>query len=85
MTKDDLELALHQKREKAQKYASEPERFRILGISLSMKSNHDTRTLTFLDGDWKCTCDFYQETGTCSHIMAIKEILESARLECRFD
>jgi len=71
------DLALQKKREKAQKYATEPERFQLLEIKLRMKSTHDIRQVELISGKWSCTCEFFRERNTCSHIMAVQEILQA--------
>ena len=76
MTIDPLE----EKRQKAQRYATEPERFRLEGIHLRMTSEHGVREITFQEGRWSCTCPFYADHYTCSHIMAAQQILMNQHL-----
>jgi hypothetical protein len=68
---------LQKKRERAKKYASEPERFTIRAIALEMRSEHGVRLITYDDEGWHCTCNFFQEHGTCSHTMAAERLLTS--------
>lgn len=61
---------------KANKYCNETERFKITNFTVEIKSEHDTRTINYNnESGCSCTCDFYKERGTCSHIMAIEKIL----------
>ncbi|PIY19311.1 hypothetical protein CO110_09425 [Candidatus Desantisbacteria bacterium CG_4_9_14_3_um_filter_40_11] len=60
---------------KAKEYATQPERFELLEIKLRMKSTHDIRQVSYANGKWSCTCEFYEKRNTCSHIMAAQEIL----------
>lgn len=69
---------LKHKQIKAKRYATEPDLFRLLEIKLRMRSKHGTRLISFSSdnhGSWKCSCPFFKKRGTCSHIMAAKEIL----------
>jgi hypothetical protein len=65
------------KQAKAKIYAAEPERFKLLSMRLEMRSEHGVRQITCSNGNWHCTCDFFQERGICSHIMAAQKILET--------
>jgi hypothetical protein len=67
---------LQPKQKKAKEYASEPERFIAVALSFMMKSKHGVRFIAYLDGVWHCTCDFFEQHGTCSHVMALGKILE---------
>jgi hypothetical protein len=66
---------IEKKRRKAIRYAKEPERFQVNGLSVIMQSEHGNRTITFSDGNWSCTCDFFAGTQTCSHTMGLSLIL----------
>jgi nucleoside-triphosphatase len=66
---------LEEKRRKAIRYAAEPDRFRLEGLHLRMRSEHGERDIRYDDGRWTCTCPFYQSHGTCSHIMAAQHLL----------
>lgn len=65
---------IEKKREKAKRYITELERFQLLEIKLKMNSTHDIRHIGFINGSWNCTCEFFRERKTCSHIMAAQEI-----------
>ena len=66
---------LLQKQKKARAYANQPELFEVLAIQLQMRSQHGIRQITYTNGDWKCTCDFFLKRGTCSHTMAVGQML----------
>jgi hypothetical protein len=70
-----LTEALAGKRRKAERYATEPDRFSLDSLSATMHSEHGNRTLAFEKGKWSCTCDFFAEQQTCSHVMALEIIL----------
>jgi hypothetical protein len=63
--------------EKAQRYAREPERVSINQLTSTFHGGHDDYIVT-LDGDtWTCSCHTFEThmIGTCSHIMAIQQLL----------
>lgn len=68
---------LDAKRRKAARYARQPERFSLEGISLRMQSEHGERLIRLAAGRWECTCPFYHERGVCSHIMAAQALLQA--------
>jgi len=74
--------ALALKRQKAERYAKEPLRFRLDSLAVTMQSEHDDRLITFGNGTWSCSCDFFAAHRTCSHLMAI-DILLSQRAGMR--
>jgi hypothetical protein len=66
---------LQKKREKADRYAGEPERFTIRAIKLEMREDSDTRSILYVGGKWRCDCAFFKERETCSHTMADSQFL----------
>lgn len=73
MTDDELK----RKQEKAQVYATQPERFELLEIHLKMHSSHGLRQISYQNGTWNCTCEFFKQHSTCSHTMAAERILKN--------
>lgn len=71
---------LQQKQEKSREYVQQPERFALEGLHLRMHSEHGIRNIRYEDGQWKCTCPFYEKRGICSHIMAAQALLEKIPL-----
>jgi len=67
---------LERKQAKAEAYASEPGRFTLFSLELEMKSTHGNRLITYDDGKWSCSCDFFLKYETCSHVMATGRILK---------
>ena len=65
---DELYLS---KLELSKKYAGEPERFTAEDGKIILRSTHDTRIITKDEEGYHCTCDYYRDHGTCSHIMAL--------------
>jgi len=76
---EDKELL--KKIEKAKKYSSELDRFKIINFTVQMNSEHDNRIINY-DSEigYKCTCDFYMKRKTCSHIIAIEKILAKLKI-----
>lgn len=72
---DTLVQALAGKRRKAERYATEPDRFRVSSLSVAMRSEHGDRVVGYDNGKWSCTCDFFDQHETCSHVMALEIIL----------
>jgi len=62
--------------QKAKRYAQERERFHIESLVISVDGTNNAHRVTLEDGTLKCTCDFYQSRGFCSHTMALEEILK---------
>ncbi len=67
--------ALAGKRRKAERYATERDRFRVESLSATMRSEHGDRIVAFDKGRWSCTCEFFAQHDTCSHVMALDIIL----------
>jgi len=79
----DIDDELAQKKSKAEYYAADRGRFRLEGVTVEVKSNHGVRMVELRDRKWACTCPFFQERGTCSHILAVREVvgMDSARVD----
>lgn len=63
--------------EKAHRYAQEPDRVRLDGLSASFRGGHDEYRVELRDGHWHCSCHTFEShvVGTCSHVMALQQIL----------
>ncbi|MBO2457376.1 hypothetical protein [Actinomadura violacea] len=75
MNVDEEDRAIAAKRAKARRYAAEPERMTLREFRVTMRSEHAERDISFSDGNWSCTCDFYAARNTCSHVMALQDML----------
>jgi hypothetical protein len=62
--------------EKSKRYAEERERVRFESFRASFEGKHNTHVIEFLEGAWKCDCNFFLTRGVCSHTMALERILE---------
>lgn len=65
--------------EKAHRYAREPERIRFQAFEAVFRGGHDAYTVRLVDGDWRCSCNTFAShaVGTCSHVMAMQQILSA--------
>ena len=63
--------------EKAHRYAREPERIRFRTLEATFHGGHDDYTIRLTDGGWECSCHTFAShaIGTCSHVMALQQIL----------
>jgi len=64
--------------EKAHRYAREPERVRFERLEATFHGGHDEYTVRLDDGIWTCSCHTFASHavgGTCSHIMAMQQML----------
>ncbi len=71
-----MDSSLIGKVEKAKRYAMERERVRFTRFTIRFHGDHRSHELTFRDGVWNCTCDYFSSRHTCSHTMAVERILE---------
>lgn len=63
------------KMEKAKRYAEERERIEFKQFKVIFTGNHSDHTVTYNEGDWGCSCDFFHSRGRCSHTMALETVL----------
>lgn len=74
--------------EKAHRYAKEPERVRLSKLEASFHGGHDEYQISLEDGHWTCSCHTFEShaIGTCSHVMALQQMLgEMLAPDLRFD
>ena len=67
--------------EKAKRYAEERERVSITNFKARFQGNHNTYTVDFDSGVWRCQCNFFSTRGVCSHTMALQKILDDMLLQ----
>jgi hypothetical protein len=73
--------------EKAHRYAREPRRVRFTTLGATFHGEHDDYQITMADGHWDCSCHTFVShvVGTCSHVMAMQQLLsEMLTEEARF-
>ena len=61
--------------EKAKRYAQEPGRVTFSGFTAVFHGENDNHKISYANRKWHCTCHFYSQWETCSHIMALQQIL----------
>ncbi len=71
-----MDYGLIGKIEKAKRYAQERDRIEFKMFNVVFKGENNQHTVTYDQGDWHCTCDFFQTRGRCSHTMALETVLE---------
>jgi hypothetical protein len=57
--------------EKAKRYAQEPDRVTLSEFAADFRGDHDNYTVSYKNKKWHCTCPFFSQRGTCSHVMAL--------------
>ena len=61
--------------EKAKLYAQEPDRITFSGLTAVFRGKNDDHKISYVGGKWHCTCHFFSQWGTCSHVMALQQVL----------
>ena len=63
--------------EKAHRYAREPQRVQFNALNATFHGGHDDYEISLVDGHWTCSCHTFEShaIGTCSHVMAIQQML----------
>ena len=61
--------------EKAKIYAQQPERVTFSALTVDFHGGHNIHKVDYSDGKWHCSCDFFSQWGTCSHVMALQQML----------
>ena len=69
--------------EKAHRYAREPERIRFTELTATFHGGHDEYEIHLDGGEWRCSCHTFEShvVGTCSHVMAMQQILSAMLTE----
>jgi hypothetical protein len=62
--------------EKAKRYAEERERIIFEQFRATFDGENNPHTVEYIDGTWRCDCDFFLTRSVCSHTMAMERILE---------
>ncbi len=61
--------------QKARMYAEEPERVRFQQFQVTFQGANSQHVISFDQGRWSCTCNFFASRGVCSHTMAMERLL----------
>lgn len=60
---------------KAKQYAEEPDRMQFARFEATFRGENDMHTVSFDEGQWNCSCHFFQEWEICCHTMAAERLL----------
>ena len=71
-----LNSSLIGKIQKSLIYAAERDRVSLSQFTATFRGDHDTYTIAYQQGVWKCTCHFFEGHGLCSHSLALQRMLE---------
>ena len=71
-----MDSGLIGKIEKAKRYAEERERIQFNTFEAHFKGDNNDHTITYDNGEWNCTCNYFQAHGICAHTMGLELILE---------
>jgi hypothetical protein len=70
-----VQSSLIGKIEKAKRYAQEPDRVTLSEFAAEFRGDHNSYTVSYKGKEWHCTCPFFSQRGTCSHVMALQQLL----------
>ena len=62
--------------EKAMRYAHEPDRVKLSGLTASFAGDNGTHTSPSTPMHWHCDCHLFESAGGCSHTLAIQKMLD---------
>ncbi len=70
-----MQSSLIGKIEKAKRYAQEKDRVTFSELTAQFRGDNDNYVVTYKDGKWHCSCNFFSSWGLCSHTMALERML----------
>jgi len=71
-----MDSGMISKIEKAKRYAEEPERVTFENFAVQFRGTHEIHHVTYDQGAWQCSCQFFTQRGVCSHTMALERLLD---------
>ena len=63
--------------DKAKRYASEPERISVTGLSVEFHGNNGTHAVVLRGDEWTCGCDHFAVHALCAHVMTLQRLFGS--------
>jgi hypothetical protein len=63
--------------QKAKFYAEEPDRVCFEQFRATFQGTNSQHRVSYEEGTWHCTCNFFASRGVCSHTMALERLLGS--------
>ena len=70
-----MQSSLISKVQKAQQYASEPQRVHVESLRVRFEGDNNSHCVSFAAGRWDCDCEFFRVWSTCSHTMALPKLI----------
>jgi hypothetical protein len=70
-----MQSSLIGKIEKAGRYAREADRVTFSHFEVIFRGEHNSYTVGYKEGEWRCTCSYFATWGLCSHTMALEKML----------
>jgi len=61
--------------DKANRYAQEPGRVTLSNLTADFHGENANHKISYAEGKWQCSCDFFSQWKTCSHVMALQLML----------
>lgn len=71
-----MDSGLIGKIEKAKRYAEERDRIQINSFEAKFQGENNTHTVSYNNGHWQCTCNYFKTRSICAHTMGMETILE---------
>lgn len=71
-----MDSGLIGKIEKAKRYAEETDRISFSKFEARIRGENNDHTVTYENGKWNCTCNYFQGRGVCAHTMGMEMILK---------
>ena len=72
-----MQSSLIGKIDKANRYAREPERVSFSNFEATFAGGNGDYTVSYSDGQWDCTCNFFSAWRVCCHSMAMEKLLDN--------
>ena len=70
-----MQSSLIGKIEKAGRYAQESDRVTFSHLEVKFRGEHSNYTVSYREGGWHCSCQYFSTWGLCSHTMALEKML----------
>lgn len=70
-----MNSAMIGKIEKAHRYARQPERVQIQSLSMTFHGDNNDYEVSLNGDKWSCNCHTFSSLTTCSHVMAMQDML----------
>ena len=72
-----FDQAIIYKVEKANRYATEPSRIRVSAVEADFHGDNNDHHVILGPSGWQChSCNFFDNHGTCAHILTMQKLME---------